>query len=63
MSTGAKRAALGKGLEALLPSKKPAAEPVAPPPAAVPTVTIIIAVLFSAYTGKRFPPPHMTLAI
>jgi ParB family chromosome partitioning protein len=40
MSTGAKRAALGKGLEALLPSRKPAAEPVAPPPTA-PSVTII----------------------
>jgi ParB family chromosome partitioning protein len=40
MSTGAKRAALGKGLEALLPSKKPAAEHVAPPPPA-PSVTII----------------------
>ncbi|WP_263417004.1 ParB/RepB/Spo0J family partition protein [Terriglobus albidus] len=41
MSTGAKRAALGKGLEALLPSKKPAAEPVAPPPAAAAPVTVI----------------------
>jgi len=41
MSTGAKRAALGKGLEALLPSKKPAAEPAPPPPTAAPSVTVI----------------------
>lgn len=41
MSTG-KRAALGKGLEALLPSKKPAATPPPVPAAAAPAAPVVV---------------------